>query len=268
MQSKGVLENGDRKYLLTDHIRLRPGTGDEVAIVRWIFQEFLQRKSETAIVRKLNREAIPTSTGQPWNRGLIGRLLRNENYIGNLVFNRRSCKLRDKNVYNQPDVWIRSENCIEPIIERTVFLRARKIIEERRVDLPEGEMLARLRRTLMKERRLSPAIIDRTAGLPCTATYMQQRRTPSPRQAKSRRARSQARFILLRAFRLPLKFGSWKVSCIRLASRQEASKRGLHRLKTTLFCSHRSSQSNRIRFITSARPRWKTCFIGSLAMRV
>jgi hypothetical protein len=173
LQSKGVLNDGDRKYLHTDHVKLRPGTADEVAIVRWIFQEFLQRKSETAIAHQLNREAIPTSTGQPWNRALIGRLLRNENYIGNVVFNRRSYKLREKRTYNQPDVWIRSENCIEPIIERTVFLRARKIIEERRVDLPEGEMLARLRRTLIKERRLSPAIIDRTLGLPCTATYRQ-----------------------------------------------------------------------------------------------
>jgi DNA invertase Pin-like site-specific DNA recombinase len=173
LQSKGVLKNGDRKYLLTDHVRLRPGTADEVAIVRWIFQEFLRRKSETDIARQLNRKAIPTSTGQPWNRALIGRLLRNENYVGNLVFNRRSRKLREKTIYNQPDVWIRSEDCIEPIIERTVFLRARKIIEERRVELPEEVMLARLRRTLMKERRLSPAIIDRTVGLPCTATYMQ-----------------------------------------------------------------------------------------------
>jgi DNA invertase Pin-like site-specific DNA recombinase len=172
LQSKGVLKNGDRKYLATDHIRLRPGTGDEVAVVKWVFQEFLQLKSETAIARQLNRKAIPTSTGKRWNRGTIGRLLRNENYIGNLIFNRRSCKLRGVHTYNAPDVWIRSEDCIEPIIDRAVFLRAKKIIEERRVDLPEEEMLARLRRTLIKERRLSPAIIDRTVGLPCTASYL------------------------------------------------------------------------------------------------
>jgi hypothetical protein len=167
-----VLKNGDRKYLITDHIRLRPGTEDEVAVVRWVFQEFLQLKSETAIASQLNRKAIPTSTGKRWNRATIGRLLRNENYIGNLIFNRRSCKLRGVHTYNAPNVWIRSEDCIEPIIERAVFLRAKKIIEERRVDLPEEEMLARLRRTLIKERRLSPAIIDRTVGLPCTASYL------------------------------------------------------------------------------------------------
>jgi hypothetical protein len=45
-------------------------------------------------------------------------------------------------------------------------------IEERRVDLSEEEMLARLRRTLMKEGRLSPAIINKTVGLPCHHVYI------------------------------------------------------------------------------------------------
>jgi DNA invertase Pin-like site-specific DNA recombinase len=173
LQQKAVLKNGDRKYLVTDHVRLLPGTADESAIVRWIFEQFLRQKSETALARELNRMAVPTSTGRPWNRALIGRLLRNENYIGNLVYNRRSFKLRERRKYNPPELWIRSEGCVEPIIERDLFLRARKIIEERRVELSEEEMLARLRRTLMKKGKLSPAIINDTVGLPCVATYMQ-----------------------------------------------------------------------------------------------
>jgi hypothetical protein len=48
----------------------------------------------------------------------------------------------------------------------------KKVIEERRVDLPEEEMLARLRRTLIKEGRLSPAIINKTIGLPCHHVYI------------------------------------------------------------------------------------------------
>jgi DNA invertase Pin-like site-specific DNA recombinase len=173
LQPKRIMEKGDRKYLITDHVRLRPGTADEVAIVRWIFQQFLHQKSETRIARELNRKAIPTSTGRPWNRALIGRLLRNENYIGNQVYNRRSRTLGGKNIYNPPDRWIRSEGCVEPMVEPEVFLRAKKIVENRRADLSEEEMLARLRRTLMKEGRLSPAIIDGTTGLPCTQTVRQ-----------------------------------------------------------------------------------------------
>jgi DNA invertase Pin-like site-specific DNA recombinase len=172
LQSKGILKKGDRKYLITDHVRLRPGTPDEVAVVRWIFQQFEQRKSETGIADELNRKAVPTSTGRPWNRALIGRRLRNENYVGTIVFNRRSRKLKDILVYNPPDLWIRSEGCIEPIVERDVFLHAKKIMVERRVEVSEEEMLARLRRTLMKKGKLSPAIINGAVGLPCVKTYM------------------------------------------------------------------------------------------------
>ena len=173
MRPKTILKDGDRKYLMTDHVRLRPGTTDEVNVVRWIFQEFLERRSETSIARELNRKGIPTNTTNAWNRAFIGRILRNENYIGNIVYNRQSLKLGEKRVNNPPEQWIRGEGCLEPIIPEEAFLSAQKIIDVRRVDLPEPEMLLRLRKTLAKRRKLSPAIIDETPGLPCTATYMQ-----------------------------------------------------------------------------------------------
>jgi DNA invertase Pin-like site-specific DNA recombinase len=172
LQPKEILKDGDRKYLTTDHVRLRPGTTDEVAVVKWIFEQFLQRKSETAIACMLNRNSIPNGARKPWDRGHIGRILRNENYIGNIVYNRRSKKLGEQNVYNAPTLWIRGEGCLEPIIDREVFLSAERIIAERRVDLSEPEMLLRLRKTLAKRGKLSPAIIDETVGLPCTATYV------------------------------------------------------------------------------------------------
>ncbi|MGY3610124.1 MULTISPECIES: recombinase family protein [unclassified Bradyrhizobium] len=172
LQSKGILKDGDRKYLITDHVRLRPAAADKVAVVRWIFQRFLQRRSETAIANELNRKDIPVKAGVAWDREMIGRVLRNENYVGNIVYNRQSSKLGEKKVNNPFDQWVRSEGSIEPIIELDVFLKAKKIIEERRVDLTETEMLTRLRKTLLKEGRLSPWVINRTVGLPCSATYM------------------------------------------------------------------------------------------------
>ncbi|WP_271528034.1 recombinase family protein [Bradyrhizobium sp. CCBAU 25338] len=170
-QSRGVLKNGDQKYLATDHVRLRPGIPAEVAVVKWIFERFLQVKSEAIIARELNRKEILTSTRRRWTRAAVNTVLRNENYIGNMTFNRRSRKLRRKSTCNPPELWITSEGCIEPIIERDTFLKAKNIIEERRVDLNEEEMLARLRKTLVKEGRLSSAIIASTVGLPCASTY-------------------------------------------------------------------------------------------------
>lgn len=171
-QSRGVLKPGERKFIATDHVKLRPGHSDEVAIVRWMFSRFLEVKSETAIADELNRNAILTSAGRRWTRYSVTRVLKNENYIGNLVYNRRSKKLKSRPVPNPPELWVRNEGCIQPIIELQTFVEANKIIRERRVDLlTNDEMLSRLRTTLMKEGRLSPRIIDRTVGLPAYPTY-------------------------------------------------------------------------------------------------
>lgn len=171
-QSRGVLKPGERKFIATDHIKLRPGHRDEVAIVRWMFTRFLEVKSETAIADELNRKNILTSAGKRWTRYSVTRVLKNENYIGNLVYNRHSKKLKTRLVPNPPELWVRTKGCIEPIVELHTFIEANKIIRERRVDLlTDDEMLSRLRKTLMKEGRLSPRIIDRTAGLPSYPTY-------------------------------------------------------------------------------------------------
>jgi DNA invertase Pin-like site-specific DNA recombinase len=171
-QSKGLLRRGDRKYLQTDHVRLRPSSSDEVAIVKWIFYQYVTKKiTGTEIARHLNEKGISTQHGRPWNCRFILRILKNENYIGNLVYNRISRRLGQNPVKNPVHMWIRAEAVIEPIIERNVFFRAQRMMEERRVDLPEEEMLARLRAVLKKRGKLSTAIIDETVGIPTTPTY-------------------------------------------------------------------------------------------------
>jgi hypothetical protein len=128
--------------------------------------------AKRAVARELNQNGVRTVTGSFWRGSLVGRILKNENYVGNIVYNRESCKLRGKRVSNPPDLWVRSEGCVEPIVDLDVFLKAKKITEERRVDLTEEEMLARLRRTLIKRGRLSPTIINATVGLPSARTYI------------------------------------------------------------------------------------------------
>lgn len=159
---------------MTDHVRVLPGPAEEVAVVRWIFEQFLNKKYQTIIALELNERGIPTNTGGPWNASAIGRILRNESYIGNLIYNRSSIKLRERRKLNPPNLWIRSEGCIEPIIERDVFLRTQEIIKERRVDLSAEEMLKRLRLTLKRRGKLTPKIIGQTAGLPSVHTFVNQ----------------------------------------------------------------------------------------------
>jgi DNA invertase Pin-like site-specific DNA recombinase len=168
---RAVLKSGERKFLQTDHVKLIPGPDEEVTVVKWIFEHFLLGESQVSIANELNQNAIPTNTGRPWNADAIGRILRNENYIGNLVYNRRSFKLKEKKQRNPPELWVRAEHCIEPIIELEEFLQAERIIKERRVEISEEEKLVRLRKLLMKNGKLNRGIVDRAVGIPRLQTY-------------------------------------------------------------------------------------------------
>ena len=139
--------------------------------VRWIFDQFLLTKSEAGIARELNRRGILNSWGRPWDRCSVSRILKNENYIGNMVFNRPSCRLKQKPVNNPEHAWVRSTGALTPIIEPSVFARVQKLIP-RLLHLPDDEMLLRLRKALHKKGRLTTRIIDQTPGLPKARTYI------------------------------------------------------------------------------------------------
>jgi hypothetical protein len=70
-QPKGILAHGEFKFLSTDRVRVLPGAADERAIVKWIFQEYLQGKSQSDICRELNLLGVPTKSGRPWRRSRI-----------------------------------------------------------------------------------------------------------------------------------------------------------------------------------------------------
>lgn len=74
---------------------------EEAAVVRRIFREYVAGRGLTTIIRGLNADGIPGIHGRPWlRRSLSGRaildegILRNEIYIGRLIYNKR-VTLRD-----------------------------------------------------------------------------------------------------------------------------------------------------------------------------
>ncbi|MBR1133251.1 recombinase family protein [Bradyrhizobium iriomotense] len=169
---KGTLQAGEHKFLSTDRVKLVPGPRDKVEVVRWIFDEYLRGKPQEAIARELNSRGIVTNKGGAWCQGSIGKLLRQEVYIGNLIYNRQSEKLGAKRTKNPTDLWVRSDGAINAIIDRDVFKRVNKALDERFVRISEEEMLVRLRKLLMKKGKLSATIIDAAPGLPSLATYL------------------------------------------------------------------------------------------------
>jgi DNA invertase Pin-like site-specific DNA recombinase len=164
-----ILTDGEHKFLTTDHVRIRPGATDERTVVRWIFEEYLRGRSQSDIWRELNMRGVPAKGAGPWKYHAIGKILRNEIYIGHLVFNRQSRNLGGKQTRNPEERWIRS--CFEPIIDRDVFLRANRRLENQHVTISDEEMLKRVRKVLMKKGRVTGEIIDAAPGLPASNTY-------------------------------------------------------------------------------------------------
>ena len=171
-QPKGILKAGERKALISDRVKVGPVNADQAKVVRWVFEQFLRGETLAAIMRELNQRGVEANNGGPWRKNAVGALLRNEAYIGNLVYNRYSEKLGAKRTLNPANLWVRSEGCVEPIIDRDVFQRAQKILDIHRITISEEEMLVRLRKLLMKKGKLSFRIINAAPGLPSGSTYL------------------------------------------------------------------------------------------------
>ncbi len=124
---------------------------EAAAVVRKIFALYLQGFGRTAIARELNRLHIPTPAGykisngenykngstakrsNQWRYFMVGNILTNEVYIGNLVQNKaHSVSYKSKKVKpTERSDWIIVENTHTPIIDRGTWQLAQSILEAR-----------------------------------------------------------------------------------------------------------------------------------------
>jgi len=169
---KGTLARGEQKSLQTDRVVLVPGTDEELAIVRWMYDQFTKRgRRESDIAAELNAQGIVTDLGRPWSRSTVHQILTNEKYVGNNVYNRTSFKLKKKHVRNTPDMWVRANSVFPAVVSHELFYMAQGIIQERARRLPDDEMIARLKRLVEQHATLSAHLIDSTDDLPNSAAY-------------------------------------------------------------------------------------------------
>jgi DNA invertase Pin-like site-specific DNA recombinase len=177
---KCILSPGMHKAITRDRVKLVPGPVEEVDLVRWMYGEFVHRgKSEIDIARVLNERGVPNHLGRPWTYMTIRNLLKNEKYIGNLVWNRKSYKLRQKLILNSCESWVRVEHALEPIIDRQLFEAAQTVFRNRPLrtcrgrpaGLSDREMLNCLTGVLRDHGRLTRHIIDKSANVPSTWVY-------------------------------------------------------------------------------------------------
>jgi DNA invertase Pin-like site-specific DNA recombinase len=171
-QHKGVLKMGEHKSIQTDRVILTPGPEEEIKIVRWIYQAFVNEgKNELEIARALNAQGVLTDFGRAWTRATVHQVLTNEKYIGNNVYHRTSFKLKLKHVVNPQEKWIRADGTFEGIIEPSLFHTAQGIILARSRKLSNDEMLEKLRGVLKQHGRISGILIDETDDLPSSTAF-------------------------------------------------------------------------------------------------
>jgi DNA invertase Pin-like site-specific DNA recombinase len=177
---KCALKTGEWKSIATDRVVLTHGPTHEIELVRWIFSMFVQgKKVEYEIARLLNERGVRNHRGNIWKGHTVRYILKNENYIGNYVWNRKSFKLRQSVVRNGPESWMRTEGAFEAIVEHSIFEAAQAIFRDRIQRTSKGrpgslsdeEMLKRLSRVFQEQGRLSRRIIDTAPNLPSCWAY-------------------------------------------------------------------------------------------------
>lgn len=144
-----ILKPGQRKSIQNQRVTLTPGEKKEQNVIRQIFDNFVyERKTQKEIAGILNSKGIPSPGGKNWNESIIRNILRNELYIGTMVYNKTASRLQSKAKKNPRDLWIRTENAFEAVVDKEVFFRAQKILDreenQKKVLYSTDDMLSKL----------------------------------------------------------------------------------------------------------------------------
>lgn len=167
-----TLAPGQRKSIQNQRVKLARGDELHVATVQRIFREFTQTlRSMQDIAESLNRDGISSPGGGRWDRSKIRRILLNELYVGTLVYNRTTQKLKTPTRHNPASEWIKTPGAFEPLVEPALFDEAQRLVREAALRYTPEYMLDQLRRVLDEHAMLRPALLRADPAAPAASTY-------------------------------------------------------------------------------------------------
>ena len=171
-----VLDPGQRKSIQNQRVTLTPGQPEQIAIVKRIFRAFVHNKKSTRqIAGMLNGDGIPSPGNGTWSFQAVRSILINELYIGTMVYNKTTQRLKSPTRDNPPGEWIRAENAFPAIIERKMFETAQGIIikaeEEHAIRYSDKDMLSRLMALFERYGTVRSPLIAHEESMVSTATY-------------------------------------------------------------------------------------------------
>lgn len=168
-----ALQPGQRKINLTDRVRLDLGPADEIAVIHLIYAWYLDDGlTEKEIAGRLNAMGVPSETLRPWTRWRICGVLTNEKYIGRLIFNRKSVKLRRPPVKNPANEWIRTADAFSSIVPIERFMAAQDERARRARFSTDAELLEMLRALHDRVGPLSVGVLKNHEGIPGHKAYI------------------------------------------------------------------------------------------------
>ena len=165
------LEPGQRKSIQNQRVTLTPRESDEARVVVRIFHDFVEnQQTEVQISRALNKEGIVSPGGIGWSRMSVRNVLRNEKYLGTIVYNRTTQKLKTPRRPNPEEKWVRTPEAFDGLIALEMFTRAQARFSQRKQKYEPETMLKGLQEIYQEHDFIRPSLL-RAADLPSAASF-------------------------------------------------------------------------------------------------
>lgn len=134
-----ILHKGEHKQISNERITFVPLHDETTQTIRKIFNLCVNHsKSPAEIALILNSRKISAPGGGLWNKYKVMRILANEVYIGNRIYNKTWKRLKQKGRGNPRSEWIICPNAFEAIIGKDIFEKAQRILKRYSSTKPKG----------------------------------------------------------------------------------------------------------------------------------
>lgn len=142
---KQLLQPGERKSIISDHVRYCLGPERETDTVRLIFRLALDKKLRTGeIVDYLNAQGLTYKNGAQWKVRNVGVLLRNVKYTGTYVWRKRTSRLHTLQKRTPKTEWVTCPHALPQIVDQNTFTAVQEL-RNRASGWTDKELLAGLK---------------------------------------------------------------------------------------------------------------------------
>ncbi len=129
-----VLKTGEHKQISNERVIFVPRNDETTQTVKFIFDLYVFKlKSLEEISDILNAKNILSPSGGMWNMNKVIRILTNQTYIGDRIYNKTWRRLKQKSRKNPKSEWIICKGAFPQIIDEKTFMRAQELLRKDRI---------------------------------------------------------------------------------------------------------------------------------------